>query len=395
MTGPRRSVAAAVAVSTVCVLPVFLTGALAVQIRRDLQFSEAALGLAAAVFFTAGVITSAVGGRLVERIGATAGLRLAVLTSVVTMMGIALAADSWGTVLAFLAVGGTANAIAQPGANLLLARTVQPQRRGLAFGIKQSAIPASMLVGGLAVPAVALTIGWRWAFGIGAALGLAITATIPPGARVERTPRETPRPAARSLALLALAAGLGAAAANTLGTFLVTSTVEQGISEAPAGLLFALGSGVGLSTRLWVGAAADRRGRPEDFRRVGLMLVIGSVGYALLGTASSSVLVPATLLAFAFGWGWPGLFNFSVVNRYVETPGAATGITQSGVYLGALSGPLVFGALAEQFSFEWAWVFSAALSLAAGLAVAGAASRRARTEPSPVDPSPEPHGQYR
>jgi 4-diphosphocytidyl-2-C-methyl-D-erythritol kinase len=50
----------------------------------------------------------------------------------------------------------------------LLARRVEVARRATAFAVKQSAIPAAMLLGGLAVPALALTVGWRWAFAGGA-----------------------------------------------------------------------------------------------------------------------------------------------------------------------------------------------------------------------------------
>ena len=46
-----RSVLLAVAVATAGVVPAFLTGGLAVQIRAEFGFGEGALGLAVAVFF--------------------------------------------------------------------------------------------------------------------------------------------------------------------------------------------------------------------------------------------------------------------------------------------------------------------------------------------------------
>lgn len=45
-------------------------------------------------------------------------------------------------------------------------------RRGFAFGVKQSAVPLTAMLAGLAVPVFAVTVGWRWAFGAAAALGL-------------------------------------------------------------------------------------------------------------------------------------------------------------------------------------------------------------------------------
>lgn len=47
----RRPILLAVAVATAGVLPVFLTGGLAVQMRGELGFGAAALGLAVAAFF--------------------------------------------------------------------------------------------------------------------------------------------------------------------------------------------------------------------------------------------------------------------------------------------------------------------------------------------------------
>ena len=52
-------------------------------------------------------------------------------------------------------------------------------------------------------------------------------------------------------------------------------------------------------------------------------------------------------LAFATGWAWPGLFNLAVVRVNPSAPGAATGITQTGTYLGAVVGPVLFGVVAE------------------------------------------------
>lgn len=61
----------AVAISAVCVLPMFLTAGLAVQIGRDLHFPPSALGAAPTAFFGAMVIGSPFAGSLVARLGGT------------------------------------------------------------------------------------------------------------------------------------------------------------------------------------------------------------------------------------------------------------------------------------------------------------------------------------
>ena len=65
---------------------------------------------------------------------------------------------------ALLALGAAANALGQLASNAALAQHVPARRQGLSFGVKQAAIPVSTLLAGAAVPTVALTAGWRWAF---------------------------------------------------------------------------------------------------------------------------------------------------------------------------------------------------------------------------------------
>lgn len=380
---------AAAAVSTTCVLPPFLVGALSVQLRDDLGFGETSLGIAVAVSFTVAGVTSAVAGRLMERIGPATGMRIAAGIAAVALLGMA-ASSSVEVLTAFLALAGFANTGAQTGSNLLIARGVPRARQATAFGVKQSAIPAAMLLGGIAVPSIGLTVGWQWAFVGGAALALGSAFVVP------RSPR--PRKQARrdagvlrvtpTLVVLGLAGGLGATAANTLGAFLVASTVRIGVSEGAAGLLYAGGSAVGLVTRVGVGVFADRSRRSDTLPMVGLMLIGGAVGFGLLATGTRGALVPGVVLAYALGWGWPGLFNWAVVARHPEAPAAATGITQTGVYFGAVTGPIAFGLLAERVSYGAAWSVALACSLAAALAVlaAGRVSDRAgRVVPPPPE----------
>ncbi|MST35344.1 MFS transporter, partial [Acidimicrobiaceae bacterium USS-CC1] len=89
-----------------------------------------------------------------------------------------LAVGSLTALLGFLVAGGLANGAMQPAVNLLLARTVDDRRQGLAFGVKQAAIPTSTLLSGLAVPALALTVGWHVAYLVAAGLALLVGAML-------------------------------------------------------------------------------------------------------------------------------------------------------------------------------------------------------------------------
>ena len=364
----RRPILLAVAVATVGVLPAFLTGGLAVQMREELSFGAAALGLAVAAFFASSSLASAVMGRLVERIGSHLGMRLAAVGSAAALLGVALLARSWTALVACLVLGGLANAISHPATNLSLAREVPAGRQGLSFGVKQAAIPAATLLAGLAVPGIAVTLGWRWAFAGGAVLALAIAFLVPAG-----TPGNVVRPkeGARGkdasftpLVLLALGIGLGSTATAPLGAFIVESSVAAGLRVDTAGLLLALGSAVNIIVRVVFGHLADGMSGGR-LRLVAGMLGIGIVGFALLATGERGLIVPGALLAFGAGWGWPGLFNFAIVKTNPGAPAAATGVTQTGASGGAALGPLVFGLTVEATSYDLAWLVSGAIALAA------------------------------
>ncbi|MDQ4126896.1 MAG: MFS transporter [Actinomycetota bacterium] len=366
-----RPVLLAVAVATAGVLPAFLTGGLAVQIRSELEFGSAALGLAVAVFFATASMASVVLGRLVERIGAHRAMRVSASGSAVALLGVALFAGSWSGLVACLVLGGLANAVAHPATHLSLAREVPPGRQGLSFGIKQAAIPAATLLAGLAVPLVAVTLGWRWAFAGGAALALLVALLVPPetlgGVHKLKEARAGDVPTA-PLVLLALGIGLGSAAATPLGAFIVESSVASGLRVEAAGLLLALGSAVGIVVRVIAGHLADGMGGGR-LRLVAAMLGVGVVGFVLLASGSEGLIVPGTLLAFGAGWGWPGLFNFAVVKSNPNAPAAATGITQTGASGGAALGPLFFGLVVEAASYDAAWLLSGAVALVALVAI--------------------------
>jgi predicted MFS family arabinose efflux permease len=261
-----------------------------------------------------------------------------------------------------------------------MADQVRLDRQGLAFGIKQAAIPAAVLVSGLALPLLALPLGWRPTFAICAAGVLGVTLAIRRSApRFAPVPQRDPPPRPnRSLLVTAVGAALASAGPNSLGAYLVASAVDVGIEEGVAGLLAAAGSGASLLARVALGEGADRRG-DYGFAAVVALLVTGSLGFALLATGEAAPFVAGVFVAFALGWGWPGLFNLAVVDLNRNAPGAATGVTQSGIYVGAAAGPAAYGLVSAELGYSAAWAASGALCLAAAVAFVFA-SRLARKE---------------
>lgn len=370
-----RPLVAATVCGTTGTLPVFITGAVAVQMSAELGFGITQLGVLATVFFGAAAMSSIPAGHLAERLGTYRSMALAGLLGATSLLGVALLGRAWWVLVVFLMVGGASNGLCQPSANLLIARGIAPARQGVAFGFKQAAAPGSTLIAGMMVPLVALTIGWRWAYVLAVAIPLSVLVLTP---RVDDravarrgTPavRDSPM---RALVAIAAAAGLGTASATALGTFLVSSSVDFGMGPAAAGVLLAAGSVCAMLGRIGSGWLADRYGG-SLLRGTRLMFVGGAVGFLLLAIANATwIVVTGTLLAFAFGFGWNGLLVYAVVRANPAAPAAATGVTQTGLYLGGVVGPLFFGIVSARWGFALGWLGGAAmLGLAWIAALAG------------------------
>jgi predicted MFS family arabinose efflux permease len=345
-------------------LPGFLIGALSVQVRGEFGVTESVYGWAMSAYFLAGTAGSIGLGRLAQRVGARHQLSVALLVAAAANLAVAVGAHSFEWLVVSLAVAGLCNAGCQTAVNLALARAGLP-RLGLAIAIKQSGMPAAAMLSGLAVPAIALTLGWRWAFVTVAV----ITATaavavwfviddtggrVPPAGAAERA--GSPQ---RALAGAAVASAFLAFGAGALTAWIVESGVDAGLSEGAAGLMLSAGAALGISIRVGWGLQLDRRIR-LPFRVAGLIAIGGTAGLALLSARSVPVHIVATALAFAGGWIWPIFTNFGVVRANAGNAAAATGISQTGVYIGVFAAPLTTGLLIERAGYPTMWLVTAA-----------------------------------
>jgi len=366
---PARAVASALTTTIACSVPIFLVGGLAVQIGDELDFTPAGLGLAVSAYFGASALASVPAGALVERYGSTTIARAGIALASASLVTVAVAARSLWSLIAILALGAAANAMGQLASNTSLSRHVPVRRQGLSFGVKQAAIPVSTLLAGAAVPVVALTVGWRWAFVL-AAVGATVALWLVPS---EKNGPARPRAngggqATAALVVIGMGATLAAASANALGTFLVDSAVARGLAPGPAGLALTLGSAVCLAVRIGGGWLADRL--PD--RQVGViagLLAAGAVGLALLAVPGTPALVLGVVLGFGLGWAWPGLMNFAVVRLHPQAPAAATSITQTGVYAGGCIGPLGLGTVAASAGYPTMWAVAGVAMLCAAAAM--------------------------
>ena len=132
--------ALSVATGAASVLPGFLVGALALQIRSDLDVRVEAVAAGVSVFFLAGAVAAGWGGRLADHVGAVRAMRSCVLITAACLLAAALLPESLAVLLILLAVAGVANAVCQPAINLFVSEEIAPDRQGLGFGDRKSVV---------------------------------------------------------------------------------------------------------------------------------------------------------------------------------------------------------------------------------------------------------------
>ena len=187
-------------------------------------------------------------------------------------------------VFALLGVAGLANAVAQPAINLFMADQVPIDRQGLAFGIKQSAIPGAILVSGLALPALALPLGWRATFAICGGLVLVVALV----ARQRRPRLSRPRPSDSRLR----ARHASCCSSPWARRWEPRAPMRWAPISSPRPWTWASprarpaswphsASAASLAVRLALGARADRR-RDYGYGTVAVLLVLGSAGFLLM-----------------------------------------------------------------------------------------------------------------
>lgn len=360
--------------TTIGSLPVFLLATQSVLLRRDLGFGEQRFGIVVAVFFAAAALVAITGGRLADRLGPRVSTMVAGGLSTTGGIGVALLADGWWTLMACMVVLGAANAAHQLTANLAMARSIPAHRRGIGFGVKQSAVPVAIVLAGVAVPTMTTWLGWRSTYWTLAVVGaVVVTAGLLAPGRGHPAPATTARvavdaPPVRALLVVTAAIALGSAASNSMGSFIASWGFEVGLTPSQAGGLMAAGSALNVVGRLLMGHLADRR-HGRNLPVVATQMAVGGLALLVVSLPSVASYVVAGLVAFAIGWSWPGLFLFAVTRLGRDAPATASGYVQAGAFAGGATGPLLFGVAVDALGYGTTWRLAGAVFFAAAALV--------------------------
>jgi predicted MFS family arabinose efflux permease len=359
----------------------------------DLQLSATAFGLLWFVTFGVAGLFTVAGGKLTDRFGPRYLLSGVFCMSLVAVL-VAAGASSYNWLLVGAALSGLAQSVSNPATNALISTEVAAAKQGLVLGIKQSGVQASQFLTGLALPSLALLLGWREALlacCVVALVGLAVTLrTVPASARRDRATSGTRRTVGVAVRWMTLYAFVMGAVTQATNVYLpLYAHQELGASITKAGFIVAALGGVGIVARLaWGSLAKEAAGvhRPLVWLAGLACMAMGS--FYLAQDAGEWLLWLGAAL-FSFSALAANVLLMLAVVRTVQAPavGHATGWTSLGLYAGFMVGPVSFGWVVDVSSFRTAWL--TALGVAASLMVATAVWWRQESRPATSSPLQE------
>jgi MFS family permease len=338
------------------VLPAVLAPLVIAELHADPAWVGVYYGISAA----ASLVAQKGCGSFIVRYGA---LRMSQIALVLLGGGIAAAAE--GSLPGFGAsaiIGGGGAAVSTPTSSQLLYRVSPPRLAPLVFSIKQTAVPAGLLICGFLAPAMAGVLGWRGAVLATAAACVVFAAMLQPlRARFDddRVPSRRFRltdfrstiasvlkaPELRGLSFACFAFN---GVQSVFTAYFVTYLVALGYELAAAGFLFSVVVAVAVPCRVLWGWVGSFHLAPR-LVMAGLALgMAGSVALTGLFTMSWPVvamgLVGAVLSATAMSWHGILLSETARLAPAGNT-GAVTGGVLSFGQIGALLGPFAFSLL--------------------------------------------------
>jgi MFS family permease len=398
------AVAITLAVQAVTSMAMVAPSVLAPAVAPVLGVAPQKIGLFVSAAYFAAMLSGLACGGLIAGLGV---LRVCQLSVLLAAAGLVLGAAGWLVAMPLAAlVIGTGYGLVNPASSHILARATPPGMMALVFSIKQTGVPIGGIVAGALVPALLLGVGWQAALWVLAVATAVIALLIEPERRAHEraVAGDAPQPGSHSVSgaarpaagfgLRSAIAGLGTPIRMVLSerpmrelaavsfsyatvqlglfTYLVSFlNLELGYTLVAAGLVFAVAQGAGVVGRIAWGALADRAFGARvmlgllgvTMSACGLVTAFESASWPLAGVVVVSALFGASAV------GWNGVYLAEVARRApVGAVGAATGGTQFFTFLGALTGPPLFGLVASITGrYSWGYAAFSILPLAMGV----------------------------
>jgi sugar phosphate permease len=346
---------------------------LAPALRDEFGLSLTEVGVVLSGTWIGATFTLLPWGLLADRLG-----ERAVLASGLAVGGLGLAAagfaPDFASLVILLALAGAAGSSVNAASGRAVIAWFPRSQRGLALGIRQTAIPIGGGFAAVVLPPVEHAGGIEAAFVV---LGCFCLVAAAVGAL---TIRDRPEPGVgeavpwtlRDPSLWRLC---GASGLYVVGQVAVISFVvlflhdERGWSVGEAAAVLGLIQLLAVGTRIGAGAWSDRVGaRVPPLRRIGLASCLTLALVAVLLDAPAAGLVCAFLAAGAISMAWNGLsFTAAAELAGRGRSGAAIGLQQTALSVIGLGVPVAFAATVSASSWRLAYALAALCPLAGAI----------------------------
>lgn len=336
------------------------------QARYHLSLTE--VGVAFSSVWIGPIATLLPWGLLADRIG-----ERIVLASGLAGCGTVVAASGWAgsfwPLVALLTIAGGLGASVNAASGRAVMQWFSARQRGLALGVRQTAIPVGGAVVAVALPAVNSAGGLKASFAFLGALCLA-TATVAAIAVREASPSAPQLEAEdvewslrdRRLWVLSTGSGLYLVAQIALTSFLVLFLHDRhGLSLGAAAATLAVLQLGAIVTRISAGRISDAIGaRIRPLRWIGLASFAGVVLTAVVTNAPLVLVVPVMVVAGALSMAWNGLSVTAAAELAgVARSGAAIGFQQTTLSVIGVVVPAGFAYVVEHTSWQGGFALAA------------------------------------
>jgi sugar phosphate permease len=313
-----------------------------------------------------GLLTDRVGERTVISIG---------LSGAALLLAAAATADGFWLLVVLVTLAGMVGAAVNAATGRAVMSWFPASERGLALGIRQTAVPVGGGLGAVLLPALESSFGLGAAFlALALACALAAVAALvwlreAPGLSEESIAGHVGSPL-RDRRLWQLAAGstlLVSVQIALTGFVVLYLHEERGLSPGAAGAVLAGINVAGAALRIGLGLLSDRIGsRLRPLRTLSLGLAGSMAAAAVLTGAPDPVLVAALVAAGALSVGWNALsFTATAELAGRQRSGAALGFQQTALGVGCMVAPLAFAGLVSLTSWPVGFGVLALLPLGA------------------------------
>ena len=351
---------------------------LAPTLRAELDLSVSEVGIVLGSVWVGPVLTLLPWGLAADRVGERAVLAVGLALMGALVSAAAFVSNAVGLVVV-LGIASAAGASVNAASGRAVMSWFGRDERGLALGVRQSALPIGGFLSAVALPPIDRAGGLEASFLFLAALCLLASAV---GALVLRdAPSDEASPTVQARAILRdrrlwiLSAGsaLYVTTQVSLTGFVVLFLHDRrGLSTGAAAAVLAAAQAVAIGLRIGVGRWSDRaRARVGPLRLLGFAIAAAVAVSAALVSAPLVVLLPSLVVSAALTMAWNGL-AFTATAEFAgrARSGTALGFQQTSLSIAGTIAPIAFAAVVDAASWRTGFAVAALLPLGGAIALA-------------------------